>query len=138
MMSDFVICVDGLGKRYHIRAARNRHDTYSDIIAGFLQRSSPSVFDRSGELWALKDVYVAAKRGGVEGIIERIGARKSILQKILSRITGGAGGRVEIRDRVASSLEIGTGSPPKLKGRKDIYLNVAIVSVISKDVDIVI
>ncbi len=79
------------------------------------------------DFWAIKDVSFQVEQGDVVGIIGRNGAGKSTLLKILSRITEPTVGRIRIKGRVASLLEVGTGFHPELTGRENIFLNGAIL-----------
>src|SRR2546421_12758153 len=90
--------------------------------------------DRGDEVWALKDVSFQVKRGEVLGIVGRNGAGKSTLLKVLSRITNPTAGRVHLRGRVGSLLEVGTGFHPELTGRENVYLNGAILGMPRREI----
>ena len=139
-MSDVVIRAEGLGKKYLIghQANAERYTALRDVAArtakgllrtarDMLQGRQLVAGDEVEEFWALKDVVFEIRRGDVVGIIGRNGAGKSTLLKLLSRITEPSTGRVEIKGRVASLLEVGTGFHPELSGRENIYLNGAIL-----------
>ncbi len=85
--------------------------------------------------WALKDINFKIEQGQRVGIIGRNGAGKSTLLKILSRITAPTEGRVKIKGRIASLLEVGTGFHGELTGRENIYLNGAILGMKKKEID---
>lgn len=78
---------------------------------------------KDGQIWALKDINLEVNEGEILGIIGRNGAGKSTLLKILSEITAPTEGRIKIRGRVGSLLEVGTGFHPELTGRENIFLN---------------
>jgi len=138
-MSDVVIRVENLGKRYtltHAESGRGRHYSYrrfSDVLMKAIKAPAERLLKGRTErqphqdFWALKNISFEVNRGDVLGIIGRNGAGKSTLLKILSRITDPSEGRIEIDGHVASLLEVGTGFHPELTGRENIFLNGAIL-----------
>jgi lipopolysaccharide transport system ATP-binding protein len=128
------IRVENLSKCYQLGsgprvAYRTLRESVNQSVHAMWQRwcrgaaSSPA----GDTLWALRDVSVEIMPGEVVGIIGRNGAGKSTLLKVLSRITDPSAGRVEMRGRIGSLLEVGTGFHAELTGRENIYLNGAIL-----------
>ena len=143
-MSDLAVRAEKLSKRYWIGSGSVgafRYNALRDVLTEAMyapvrwvrrmgegrRGTGDTVSSRDGYIWALKDISFEVKEGEVLGIIGRNGAGKTTLLKILSRVTEPTGGYAEIRDRVGSLLEVGTGFHPELTGRENIYLNGAIL-----------
>jgi lipopolysaccharide transport system ATP-binding protein len=150
-MSENAILVENLSKRYLIgyrsssSEGRYKYTAMRDVIArelhNFARKAADVVRGRQvvqgdevEDFWALQGVSFDVKQGEVLGIVGRNGAGKSTLLKILSRITEPTEGRITLRGRVASLLEVGTGFHPELTGRENIFLNGAVLGMTQREI----
>jgi len=152
-MDNTIIDVKKMSKRYRIGLKDEMHDSFLGTTIDFIKsplknfkkyRSLYKFDDHKIDnnyqsndisddiIWALKDISFKVKRGEVLGIIGSNGAGKTTLLKILSKITSPSQGRADIRGKISSLLEVGTGFHPELTGRENIYLNGTILGMRKK------
>lgn len=127
-MSNIAIRVDDIGKQYNI-FKENQYMTLREKIVEVIKSPVKTMLNPTGseKFWALRHVNFQLNHGQVLGVIGRNGAGKSTLLKILSRVVEPTEGQAEIRGRVGSLLEVGTGFHPELSGRENIFLNGAVL-----------
>jgi len=140
-VSSAAIEVEGLGKRYRIGAARQRHDRLTETLMGAVMapvrrlRAAGRQAAPRDAIWALQEVSFDVRQGEVLGIVGRNGSGKSTLLKILARITEPTTGRALVRGRTGALLEVGTGFHGDLTGRENVYLNGAILGMKRREID---
>ena len=137
-MRDIVIRAENLSKQYRI--GEQAHNALRDVIAHsvrslFTQTASRATTRSPSTIWALKDVSFEIEHGELVGLIGRNGSGKTTLLKILSRISSPTSGTAEVRGRLGSLLEVGTGFHGELTGRENIYLNGAILGMRKTQID---
>lgn len=110
-----------------VETLTNKFNKYVSKIRHPFDKTRQVSYDHYEEFWALKDVSMQVQEGDRVAIIGRNGSGKSTLLKLLSRITDPTEGKITIRGRVTSLLEVGTGFHPELSGRENIFLNGAIL-----------
>lgn len=136
-MNEAAVRVRGIGKRYRlgVTPVQGRLTEALQARIARMMRRDPMVSGRSQEeMWALLDISFDVGQGEIMGMIGRNGAGKTTLLKVLSRITAPSVGVAEIRGRIGSLLEVGTGFHPELTGRENVFLNGAILGMSRSDV----
>jgi len=140
-MSNPIISIKGLGKRYRIGLREEQPHTLRETLSS-LAAAPFAYWRRMGRpptvaetLWAIRNVSVEVQPGEALGIVGRNGSGKSTLLKVLSRITEPTEGRAIIRGRVGSLLEVGTGFHPELTGRENVFLNGTILGMSRREIE---
>ena len=138
------ITVEGLGKRYMLGERRTHTARLSErvmeaLAAPFRGRPEDERRDLepphpNDQFWALRDVSLSIEQGQVVGLIGPNGAGKSTLLKLMARITRPTAGRIVLRGRVGTLLEVGTGFHPDLTGRENIFLNGSILGLTRREI----
>jgi homopolymeric O-antigen transport system ATP-binding protein len=139
-----VIEIEDLSKKYWINHERSSCDSLKEALSNYVKKGWKQLFGQNHphqakspekeEFWALRDVNLELKEGDRIALLGRNGAGKSTLLKILSRITEPTQGRIKVRGRVTSLLEVGTGFHPDLTGRENILLNGAIMGMSYREI----
>lgn len=133
-MSDSVVELDGVGKRYLLGEHHGGRSDLRETITGAVRRARTGERSPRQEFWPLRDVSLSVGAGEAVGLIGSNGAGKSTLLKIVSGITAPTEGRSRTRGRVGALLEVGTGFHGELTGVENAYLNGAILGMSRRDV----
>jgi lipopolysaccharide transport system ATP-binding protein len=127
------VVAENISKKYEISKFQ-KETQFRDALINFAKRKLFNNKEQIEEIWALKDVSFSLENGETIGIIGDNGAGKSTILKILSKITYPTSGKIKIKGRVASLLEVGTGFHDELSGRENVYLNGSILGMKKKEV----
>ncbi len=117
-MSEIAIEVDHVSKRFKRSVLRNNYVTLKDVL---LRRRRVSKRDRFIDV--LEDISFAVPKGRTFGIIGKNGSGKSTLLKLIAGIYRPDSGRIRVRGKLSSLIELGAGFHPEFTGRENVYIN---------------
>ena len=142
MAGEVAIKAESVGKRYWLGTGHHEDSLGRKIdrlakapFRRALGRGAPESDGDAEEFWALRDISLELPKGEILGLIGPNGSGKSTLLKMLSNITPPTEGRITLRGRVGTLLEVGTGFHPELTGRENVYLNGAILGMRRQEID---
>lgn len=134
-MEQPILKVSSVSKKYEIISNKENKDTFTAVLIDSIKSTFNNKKKEKDEFWALKNINFTVNKGERVGIIGHNGAGKSTLLKVFSRITIPTEGEIEVRGRIASLLEVGTGFHMELTGRENIYLNGSILGMSKEEID---
>ena len=130
--SDIVIELQNVSKRYE-RGARTLRDSLARLLGRRGQQRVAA--ERRGEFWAVRDLSFTVRKGETLGIIGSNGAGKSTVLKMIAGITAPTSGRITVKGRVGTLIELGAGFNPDLTGHENVYLNGALLGLTRREID---
>lgn len=135
MSVDTRIRVERIGKKFCRSLGRSMVYGLQDMASDLLGRRHSGAQLRPDEYWGLQDVSFTVDAGSCTGVIGHNGAGKSTLLKLVTGIYAADAGRIVVRGRVGTLIEVGAGFHPMLTGRENIYVNGAILGMKQREID---
>lgn len=123
MENNVVIDIQDVTKEYKVFDSPRQRLIYSVLHN---KKYEPKIFK------ATSNINFTIKKGEILGIIGRNGAGKSTLLKMITGVSFPTTGKIDVKGRISSLLELGAGFNPELTGMENIYFQGSLLG-ISKD-----